>query len=359
MRDANGARWIGRLCVLTLCLQPHQAALAHCQIGQVAEIPVEFVSNEVLAHGQIDGQPITVVVDTGSAQSMIWRAAAARLGLPLAAGPTAVHLYGLGGESRLEQTVIKELRFGDFAVKDLRIPAAGDVRTDFDLLLGDDFWSVSSLEFDLKHHVIRMLNPNGCKPAELPYWAKTYSMADLIASPRDTRMIEVEVQLNGHALRAQIDSGAARSLVSKSLADAIGVSYQGASEQIHGIGTHSLESWIATFQRFTLGDETINNVQLRVAKMSQNSKEERLGSRLPVNVVKMPDMILGADFLQAHRVLIDNSTRKIVFTYEGGPVFQTLEPNQLNASTPGTAAEPPAGGAAKAAAPPPPDSHDH
>ena|SRR5579862_958532 len=359
MRNANGAWCIARLCMLTLCLQLHQAALGHCQIGQVAEIPVEFVSNEVLAHGEIDGQPIKVIIDTGSMQSMIWRAAAARLGLPLAAGPQAAHLYGLGGESRLEQTVIKELRFGTFAVTDLRIPAAGDVRANFDLLLGDDFWSVSSLEFDLKHHVIRMLNPNGCKAAELPYWAKTYSMADLIASPRDTRKIEVEVQLNGHTLRALIDSGAARSLVSRSMADAVGVSYQGASERINGIGTHSLESRIGTFQRFTLGDETINNVQLRVANLSQNGKGERLGTRLPVNVVKMPEMLLGADFLQAHRVLIDNSTRKIVFTYEGGPVFQTLEPNQLNASTPGTAAEPPSGGAATAATPPPPDSHDH
>jgi hypothetical protein len=33
-------------------------------------------------------------------------------------------------------------------------------------------------------------------------------------------------------------------------------------------------------------------------------------------------MLLGMDFLRAHRVLIDNATRKMVFTYEGGPVFQ-------------------------------------
>lgn len=348
-RNANTAWFIGRMCMLTLCLQLHQPALAHCQIDKVAELPVETVSNEMLAHGDIDGKPIKVIVDTGSMQSMIWGAAATRLGLRVSSGHNAAHLYGLGGESLLEETVLKELRFGDFTVHDLRIPVAGDVRTDFDLLLGEDFWSVTSLEFDLKHHVIRMLNPSGCKAAELPYWAKTYSMVDLVASPRDSRRVEVEVQLNGHALRALIDSGAARSLVSKSMADEAGAAYLGTSERINGIGTHSLESWIGTFQRFSLGDETINNVQLRIAQLSQNVKGERVGSRLPVNLVKMPDMLLGADFLQAHRVLIDNSTRKVVFTYEGGPVFQTSELNQSSASTPSTAAEPASPDAAAAA----------
>ena len=36
----------------------------------------------------------------------------------------------------------------------------------------------------------------------------------------------------------------------------------------------------------------------------------------------MPTMLLGADFLRAHRVLVAHSQRKMYFTYEGGPVFQ-------------------------------------
>jgi predicted aspartyl protease len=356
-RKTRAAWNVGRGCLL-ICFLSHQPVSAHCQIDQVAEIPVEFVSNQVLAHGEIDGQPIKVFFDTGSMQSMIWRPAAVRLNLPLSAGPTTAHLYGVGGETRLQETVLKELRFGNFVVKDLRIPAAGDIHTNFDLLLGDDFWSVSSLEFDLKHHVVRMLNPNGCKVEELAYWAKTYSMADLIASPHDSRKIQVDVKLNGHMLRALVDSGAARSVVSKTIADGAGVSYQEASARIGGIGTHSLESWVGTFQTFTLGDETIKNVQLRVAQLGNNLKGQKLGSRLPVNMMSAPDMLLGADFLQAHRVLIDNSTRKVVFTYEGGPVFQTLEPGQLSASTPSSAAEPPSGDAATAA-PSSSNSQDH
>ena len=36
----------------------------------------------------------------------------------------------------------------------------------------------------------------------------------------------------------------------------------------------------------------------------------------------MPSMLLGMDFLKAHRLLISNSQRRIYFTYNGGPVFK-------------------------------------
>jgi hypothetical protein len=113
---------------------------------------------------------------------------------------------------------------------------------------------------------------------------------------------------------------------------------------------------VGTFQSFTLGDETINNVQLRVAQLGRNVKTESLGSRLPGAAMSGPEMLLGADFLQAHRVLLDNSTRKIVFTYEGGPIFQTSESGQLSASTPTSPAPPP--GNATTAIAPTSDSHD-
>jgi hypothetical protein len=37
-------------------------------------------------------------------------------------------------------------------------------------------------------------------------------------------------------------------------------------------------------------------------------------------------MLLGVDFLKAHRVLVAHSQRKIYFTYVGGPVFERVKP---------------------------------
>ena len=55
----------------------------------------------------------------------------------------------------------------------------------------------------------------------------------------------------------------------------------------------------------------------------------RLGSQS--HDMEQPRMLLGADFLHAHHVLIANSMRLMVFSYMGGPVFDI---SQRQASAP-------------------------
>jgi hypothetical protein len=172
----------------------------------------------------------------------------------------------------------------------------------------------------------------------LPYWAKTYSMADLLASPRDALAIRVNVLLNGHLVRAQIDSGSSISLLSKSIADSFGVHYASASGELVGIGHRKLKMWLADIDSFTLGDETIRNTQLRVVEMDKYRTTLRVGSRIPVAVGNEPTMLLGVDFLLSHHILVDNTTRKMVFTYDGGPVFQITGPSESNTASPASAA---------------------
>ena len=40
-------------------------------------------------------------------------------------------------------------------------------------------------------------------------------------------------------------------------------------------------------------------------------------------------MLLGADFLLAHRVLVAHSQRRIYFTNAGGPMFQSSRPLEI------------------------------
>jgi len=311
-------------------------AEARCQIGNVVAIPVETESQQLLTRGAIDGHPVRVLIDTGSSMSFIWRSAAERLGLRLIGAPR-MRMFGLGGESPVDATFVEELQVEAFTAKGVRVPVAGDVPSDVDFIFGENFLSRGTVEFDLRHGVVRTMETSGCTPAELPYWAQTYSMADLVASPRDAQAIRVNVVLNGHVVRAQIDSGSSVSLLTKSVADSIGVHYLGTDAEVVGIGRRSLQTWIADVQSFELGDERINNTQLQVAQLGKYQTLERIGSRIPVAAGTEPNMLLGIDFLRAHRVLIDNATRKIVFTYEGGPVFQISKPAESNGASSDTA----------------------
>jgi len=50
------------------------------------------------------------------------------------------------------------------------------------------------------------------------------------------------------------------------------------------------------------------------------------GSHIRYRVGTPAGMLLGVDFLKAHRVLVAHSQRKIYFTYVGGPVFERVKP---------------------------------
>jgi predicted aspartyl protease len=294
---------LGALTALTV------PASAGCHLDNVVEIPVTADQSQLLTQGVIDGHDARVLIDTGANASLIWRPAIDRLGLHLTTGPRAGAAF------------VKEFRVAGFAVEDRHFPVAGDLPGAMDFVLGEDYLSQTSVEFDLRHNVMKMIQPAGCTPAQLPYWATKYSMADLIASPRNALAIRVNVLLNGHSVRAQIDSGSSLSTITESVADALGIRYVRDSPQ----------AWIADLQSFTVGDETINNTKVRVAPMGKYRTMARLGSKNPAAVAGEPDMILGLDFLRAHHILVDNSTRKMVFTYETGPVFELNEPTQPDA----------------------------
>ena len=77
---------------------------------------------------------------------------------------------------------------------------------------------------------------------------------------------------------------------------------------------------IGPFESFAIGDEMIRNPYLRFADIFRYSKFATTAGHLP-RAVAHPDMLLGADFLRSHRVLVAHSQRRIYFTYAGGTVF--------------------------------------
>jgi predicted aspartyl protease len=319
-------------------------AAAECKLLQVAEFQVETNRNRATFDGTLNGQRLKVLVDTGAQVSVLWRPAAARFGLKLSDVPGA-HMYGVGGESVVETAHVNQLKLGNFTANNWNIVIAGDTQGSFDLVLGEDFFSNYVVEFDLLHHAIRLFQPRGCRTEQLAYWTNTYSLAELDAPTRGSRRIETTVLLNGKRVHAIVDSGASMSLVTKFAAARAGVAAEGDNresvQQITGLGRRSAESWIGTFDNFSIGDENLRNARLRIADMNQYNHTTNLGSRLETTVDGVPDMLLGADFLLSHRLIIDGEDRKILFTYLGGKVFQTMHVDPSAAAAPDPGAAPP------------------
>jgi hypothetical protein len=90
----------------------------------------------------------------------------------------------------------------------------------------------------------------------------------------------------------------------------------------------AIDTWVATFTSFAVGDEAIRNTKLLIGEVFDERRQTQAGSRI-ARPEQAPGIWLGVDFLRAHRVLLSGSQRKMYVSYVGGPVFRT----QLNAGS--------------------------
>ncbi len=318
---------IGALCLCAFGA-PFEPAAAECRIVKIAELPVRASPAGYLVDGEINGQPVSMIVDTGASRSILSRDAAARLGLKLGNVP-GMHAYGIGGETRLQLAQIKKLRLGSLASDNIgmlvglehafRDPTIAGI-------LGDEIWTQADVEFDFADGAIRFFKPTGCKGGQIAYWASSFSEAALQPSDPLVPDVEAAARLNGVPFLAKLDSGAEASVVNLSAAQRAGVtpSSPGASPvgEVTGIGLSKVHAWIGTFDTFSLGDETIHHARIQMSNLFAYSKVEQIGSRLGESTGLETGMLLGADFFHAHRILVSQSQRMIYFTYNGGGVFQ-------------------------------------
>ena len=250
-------------------------AAGECKLVKTAEWQVVASAEALVVDGAINGARVGVALDTGTNVSRIADSAADRLGL---VRREAGGLYALSsGGNAVDANSITEFRVGGSTLKDWgKLIVEGTEARDYAVVLGYDFFQQVDVEFDLAHNAVRLFQPQDCGDVSLAYWApRGASRAALERDPKRAAIF-IPVMLNGKPSLAALSTGSAHSLVSDSLPRP---------------------------DTFAIGDELIKDPTLRPAKIG------------------LLDMVLGLDFLRAHRVLVANSQRRIYFSYAGGRVF--------------------------------------
>jgi clan AA aspartic protease (TIGR02281 family) len=301
------------------------AAPGKCTLAKIAEWQVRPTRGQPIVDGTINGNKIGIMIDTGASSAIILRAAADRLGL-VRHDAQGRRMIGIGGESNVETVLIDELAIGTDVHRNWSVLVAGEHEfgSDTALILGEDFFRLADVEFDLAHNAIRLFQARDCEDRALAYWAtEGAGVVEFDAIVGAAPRIELTVEINGRPITALLDSGAFSTVVTKSQAAALGVTPDSAGVIAGGcsvgLGQKTVEFWLGTFESFRIGDELIRNPRIRFADTWKFStyKSGGLVSRRPM----APDMLLGADFLRSHRVLIAHSQRKMYFTHAGGTVF--------------------------------------
>jgi predicted aspartyl protease len=322
MMDRRGLHYLSIAFVLAASAEA--IAAPNCQLAQIADWPVKLIADHLVVDGSVNGKKVGVALDTGGVSS-ITRPAADRLGLTRRTA-RGYRIYGVGGEGYVESSLVDEFSVGELTRKNWDVMVAGDrdLGPSIEVILGEDVFSQVDLEFDLHHGRVRLFRAKGCEGIALAYWApQGASQVDLGQSPQ----IVVPVKLNGQPVQAILDSGAPFSVLDKTAAVRLGIGpdspgVAGAGKTA-GVGESLVNLWYTPLRSFAIGDEVINDTVIRFADLFKDATyTTRYASRIQQKIEFLPEMLLGADFLRAHRVYVAHSQRRMYFTYEGGPVFQ-------------------------------------
>jgi tetratricopeptide (TPR) repeat protein/predicted aspartyl protease len=319
------------------------AAFAACKLGKMAELPVTMSNLQPLITAQINGQDARFIADSGAFFSMMSEASASQFKLKLSPAPFGFYIKGIGGTVDPSIATVKVFTLAGIPIHDVQFLVGGSTVGGSESigLLGQNFFRVGDVEYDLAKGAIRLIRAEGCGHAMLAYWVKPtdpYSVMDIewatLQSPHTTGTAFI----NGARIRVMFDSGAGTSLLSLKAAERAGVKpdSEGVVDAGYsgGLGRTRVRSYIGRFASFKIGDEEIRNTRLRFADIGIDST----------------DMLIGADFFLSHRIYVASSQHKLYFTYNGGPVFNLTTAPVKAPAEPAEPAEPadPAAGAAAA-----------
>ncbi|TMH70153.1 MAG: hypothetical protein E6H57_08165 [Betaproteobacteria bacterium] len=299
------------------------AAPQDCKLMRIEEWPVRLERNLPIIDGEINGQKVGILLDTGAERSVVTRSAATRLMLSrydLASS----RLYAVATDKPVEAVQIDEFRIGPAVRKNWNVLLAAehDFGAEVSLILGEDFFSAVDVEFDFPNRAVRLYQAKDCDGVSLAYWAKDGAGEAALEPGAKTTFT---VAVNGRPMLALLDTGASVSALTTSHAARYGVTTKSPGVTTAGcsigIGRKPVDYWSGPFESFAIGNEVIRNPTLRFADIFKDMVFADAGGRMPSYFADLPQMVLGVDFLRAHRVYVARSQRKLYFTYTGGTVF--------------------------------------
>ncbi len=278
-----------------------------------------------------NGSETQLVADSGAFYSMISAPIAAQFKLSLSPAPYNLRVSGIGGDSFVSVAKVHELGLANLKFPDIEFIVGGsEVGGGAAGVLGQNVLGFADAEYDLAKGVIRLIRPHDCGKATLAYWDSDQPFSVVVIE--ELRAAEFHTigtaYVNGANIRVMFDSGAGASILSLRVAARTGIKPGDAgvveAGETHGLGRGTLNTWIAPFASFKIGQEEIRNTRLRI------------GDVRIANV----DMLVGADFFLSHHIYVANSQQKLYFTYNGGPVFNLstakVPPASQDSAAPGS-----------------------
>jgi predicted aspartyl protease len=310
------------LTLALLALPPAAGAAGACRYVPVATLQLRGSGPiwQPTVDGTINGNPAVMLADTGAYSSKLVKSWAEKYKVPLS--QSGSYSMGIGGASVDYVARIDDISVGDAHSGKTTMAVLGNMgkQPAFDAILGANFLLQADLEISLAERKLKFYRAKDCQDTYLAYWnseAMEIPFGGTETGHLDPRLI---VEINGTRMEAIIDTGASATSMTRAAAERAGIKVGDANVDrlgsSTGVGDARIDTWQTEVDTLTIGSETIRNASINIRDNPPQG-----------TTVGMPEVLLGADFLRAHRVLIAMSQRRFYVTYNGGEVFPKRRPN--------------------------------
>jgi predicted aspartyl protease len=269
-----------------------------CTVTKVGETAVTLRGPYVTTEARINGNSASMVVDTGAQVSAVTGAAITALGL-LADPHHGTELAGVGGsglgqnDALIGSITVAGADTGSTHAPVMESVLASPDGKPLDGIAGADILAKYDVDLDIPGNRLALYRVRHCSGRFLP-WQMPYTAIPAEVGSSDR--MSIPVGIDGHTVRAIIDSGSNRTLVDLDTARRLGVPRDAllAADSRPGWGAAGVGFRLTPY-RFTavqVGDITLDHPRLMVLDRP----------------LKEADMLIGLDFLASQRVWLSYRT---------------------------------------------------
>ena len=264
--------WLLAALLLAVLLLPGPAAA--CAGPRRAEVPVQVRDGFPFVPGTVAGQPVTLLLDTGSEGMAVTPEAVRALSLPLLPGATA-RVLGTGGAHDALVARLQGVRVGGAPVRDrdapvLALPGLPAVVPPVAGLLGAPLLAAYEVELDGPGGRMALHEPQGCPG---PPWPGAVLRLHVTAAGE--RLLPVTV--NGQALLALLDTGSRGTILTEAAAARLGLRAPVAASTARGVDGQRMELRYAAVRELRVGGDVARELPVIIAPVQVGGADLLLG----------------------------------------------------------------------------------
>ena len=280
-----------------------------CVVGDPIALPITFAGpdEDPTIPGTIDGRPASVLIDTASSVTLLNRPALEKLGINVRS--TETNFAGVN----ILTAYVPNVTVGPISAKGWF--SVLESEDDIGVNLGANYLSRNDFEIWWANKQVRFFSPKGCRKTFLASWDPNAHIVPFETHQyRKDLRAWFKVRINGKDVDAILATASPYSTLDLHTAARLGIT----PETPGAVADGTAIGW---------RDKTQRVWRVPVADMSIGSyKVQDASIRLMDLTLSGEMMVLGADFLRNHRVLVSMSQRRLYISHLEGPSFSGPRP---------------------------------